>query len=114
MVRKVLRRRSKRYGNSVQNSCPPKSGAECDICARGSAASARHQSTGVQPLLKFFGRVIEVEGEKRLRPSRPSEHFMRAFRVTSCLGLPDVKVGWKENMEAGKETTDDLGQGKRK
>src|SRR5258708_1027140 len=113
MVRKVLRRRSKKYGNSPQSSCPPKSGTVCDICVRWSAASAQHQSTGVKPPLKFFGRVIEVEGEKRRRQSKPSENFMRAFRVTSCLGLPEVKVGWKENREGDKKTADDIGRGRR-
>src|SRR5229473_4304284 len=113
MVRKVLRRRSKKYGNSPQSSCPPKSGTECDICVRWSVAGVQHQSTGVKPPLKFFGRGIEVEGEKRRRQSKPSEDFMRVFRVTSCLGLPEAKVGLTESREADKKTTDDLGRGRR-
>src|SRR5208283_5571072 len=113
MVPKVRMRQSRSYGRSLQNFPPPKSGVGCDICGRRIAASVPDPSTGARTPLKPFEMAIGVGGEKRLRQSRQSEHFIRDCRDTPYPDLPGVKVGWKENGEPKRTTAADLGQGKR-
>ena len=113
MVPKGRMRQSRSYGRSLQNFPPPKSGIGCDTCGRRIAVSVPDPSTGAKTPLKPFEMAIGVGGEKRLRQSRQSEHFIRDCRDTPCPDLPGVKVGWKENGEPRRTMAADLGQGKR-
>src|SRR5580700_7666435 len=112
MVPKVRMRQSRSYGRSLQNFPPPKSGIGCDTCERR-IVSVPGRSTGAKTPLKPFEMAIGVEGEKRLRQSRQSEHFIQDCPDMPCPDLPGVKVGWKENGEPKRTTAADLGQGKR-
>src|ERR1700683_3531573 len=112
MVPKGRMRQSRSYDRLLQNFPPPKSGTGCDTCGKR-IASVPAPSTGAKRRLKPFEMAIGVEGEKRLRQSRQSEHFIRDCQDTPCPGLPGVKVGWKENGQPKRTTAADLGQGKR-
>src|ERR1035438_144530 len=113
MVPKGRMRQSRSYGRSLQNFPPPKSGIGCDTYGRRIAASVPDPSTGAKRRLKPFEMAIGVEGEKRPRQSRQSEHFIRDCRDTPCPDLPGVKVGWKENGDQKRTKAGDLGQEKR-
>src|SRR5271166_1118493 len=113
MVPKGRVRQSRSYGRLLQNFPPPKSGIGCDISGRRIAVSVPDLSTGAKRPLKPFEKAIGVGGEKRPRQSRPSEHFIRDCRDTSCPDLPGVKVGWKDNGEPKRTPAGELGHGKR-
>src|ERR1700691_1106608 len=111
MVREVLKRPSKGYGDSPRSWCLPRSGTECDTCGRKSAPRVRRRSIGVKLRLIFFVMAIEVGGVKRPKQSNRCKRFIQDSQDTWCRDLPEVKVGLRESTQTDQREIDDPGQG---